>query len=104
MDKTFGERLRNIRQSKRISQDALAEMLGKSGKSTVSGWENGRADPSLSDVMKLCEILQTTAAYLVDGNEAAANPVIPEGFVLVKAAEMIDLQRRVISQAKEQPH
>ena len=60
----FGENLKNIRKSKNISQEYLAEKLGVSRQS-VSKWETGENFPSMSNIMCLCEIFKCKINDLV---------------------------------------
>ena len=96
---TFGERLKQRRKERVFSQEDLAERLGKSGKTVISSWETGKAEPSLSDLRKLSEALQTTSCWLVDGIEAGKSPVLreaPEGYSLISNTELIELQRKAL--------
>lgn len=60
----FGENLKNIRKSKNISQEYLAEKLGVSRQS-VSKWETGENFPSMNNIMGLCEIFKCKINDLV---------------------------------------
>ena len=50
------EIIKKVKSENRISQLKLAEMLGVST-STISAWENGRAEPPFSTIVKMLEIL-----------------------------------------------
>ena len=60
----FGENLKNIRKSKNISQEYLAEKLGVSRQS-VSKWETGENFTSMNNIMCLCEIFKCKINDLV---------------------------------------
>ena len=60
----FCENLKNIRKSKNISQEYLAEKLGVSRQS-VSKWETGENFPSRNNIMCLCEIFKCKINDLV---------------------------------------
>ncbi|MFC6180979.1 helix-turn-helix domain-containing protein [Lactiplantibacillus daowaiensis] len=60
----FGERLKSVRKSKRLTQLALAQRLAIS-KGTVSAYEQGLSYPSLSTLVEICSILDTSADYLL---------------------------------------
>lgn len=60
----FGENLKNIRKSKNISQEYLAEKLEVSRQS-VSKWETGENFPSMNNIMCLCEIFKCKINDLV---------------------------------------
>lgn len=51
----FSENLRQLRRSKNLSQTELAKLLGVDQR-TISSWEVGICEPSLTVLAKLCEI------------------------------------------------
>ena len=51
----FGDNLRNLRKSKKISQEELSEKVGVSRQS-VSKWESGVAYPEMTNILILCKI------------------------------------------------
>ena len=51
----FGDNLRNLRKSKKMSQEKLAEKIGVSRQS-VSKWETGEAYPEMNNILILCKI------------------------------------------------
>lgn len=51
----FGENLYNLRKSKKMSQEILAENVGVSRQS-VSKWENGESYPEMDHILKICKI------------------------------------------------
>ena len=65
--KDFGERLRNYRIQKGLSQENVATSLGKN-KTTVSRYESGEILPDVKDVSILCEILGIYEADLYGNN------------------------------------
>lgn len=60
----FGDNLKQIRKSKKISQEELAEKLGVSRQS-VSKWETGENYPSMQNIMCLCTIFKCNINELV---------------------------------------
>lgn len=60
----FGDNLKQIRKSKNISQEDLAERLGVSRQS-VSKWETGENYPSMFNIMCLCDIFKCKINNLV---------------------------------------
>ena len=60
----FGENLKLIRKSKKISQEELADKLGVSRQS-VSKWETGENYPSMQNIMSLCTIFKCKVNELV---------------------------------------
>ncbi len=60
----FGDNLRCLRKSKKISQEELAERVGVSRQS-VSKWECGDAYPEMDNILKLCSIFHCKINNLV---------------------------------------
>lgn len=53
----FGENLKKLRKSKKMSQETLAEKIGVSRQS-VSKWETGEAYPEMNNILYLCDIFR----------------------------------------------
>ena len=60
----FGDNLRNLRKSKKMSQEKLAEKIGVSRQS-VSKWECGEAYPEMDNILTLCNIFHCKINDLV---------------------------------------
>ena len=60
----IGQRIRDLRKQKRMSQTELAKSAGVS-QTTVTAWETGKAEPSSSAVAKLAYIFNVTTDYLL---------------------------------------
>lgn len=63
----FGDNLKNLRKSKKISQEKLAEKVGVSRQS-VSKWENGEAYPEMKHILLLCHLFHCKINDLVHEN------------------------------------
>lgn len=61
----FGENLKKLRKSKRLSQEDLAEKVNVSRQS-VSKWETGDAYPEMNNVLELCKIFHCHINELVN--------------------------------------
>lgn len=61
--KVFGERLKELRNEKKLSQKELAELLNVSG-NTVHAWERDKQEPSMGTLLKISEIFEVTLDYL----------------------------------------
>lgn len=62
-----GNRLRNLRKAKGLSQDELAKMIGVS-KSLISCYENDKRTPSLDNIICFINIFGVSSDYLL-GND-----------------------------------
>ena len=63
----FGDNLRNLRKSKKISQEELAEKV-KVSRQSVSKWETGEAYPEMNNILELCKIFHCNINDLVNDN------------------------------------
>lgn len=61
--KAFGERLKELRISKGITQRNLAERLNVSG-NAVHCWECDKQEPSMATLLKISEIFEVSLDYL----------------------------------------
>ena len=60
----FGERLKELRTEKGLSQKALANKLG-CNQSMISFWENGVNEPTESAIRKAALFFEVSADYLI---------------------------------------
>lgn len=81
----LGERLREARQRRAVTQPEMARLLGKS-KQLVSAWEQGRSEILVSTLATLAQILSADVNWLVLGmqNEPAREgfPTLPHGMLV----------------------
>lgn len=61
----FGDNLRNLRKSKKLSQEDLAEKM-KVSRQSVSKWETGDAYPEMNNILELCKIFNCRINDLVN--------------------------------------
>lgn len=64
MSKIFGQRLKELRLDKNLTQQQLAQYFNTS-KVTISAWELDKQEPCIEDIKKLAEILETSTDYLL---------------------------------------
>jgi len=62
----FGDRLKEARNDAGLTGEKLGEALGVS-KQTIAHWEANRYEPKLIFLVKLCEVLDVTADWLLTG-------------------------------------
>lgn len=61
----FGDNLRKLRKTKKMSQEELAEKVGVSRQS-VSKWETSEAYPEMNNILELCKIFHCRINELVN--------------------------------------
>ena len=64
MNKVFCERLKELRQDKKMGQVELADSIGVS-KGVISFWENGLREPTMSSLISLALFFEVSIDYLV---------------------------------------
>jgi transcriptional regulator with XRE-family HTH domain len=90
---TVGDRVREVRQARKLTQDQLAEKTGMS-KGFISDLENGNRNVSSENLLRIANTLGASVDYLlkgsVDAAETTKTPVVipPE---LSEAAERLKL-------------
>jgi DNA-binding XRE family transcriptional regulator len=103
----IGERIRNARKSRGMTQAELGAALSV-GKATVSNWESGRTMPSFDLFVVLCRELKRTLDWIVTGvrrsratriergaTEAAVAPDHPPGSAGVGPADPCFLRENI---------
>lgn len=64
----MGEKLKKLRNSRKMTQRDLAQLLGVS-KSVISYYESGDRSPSYDTLVRLARIFHTSTDYLLDLTE-----------------------------------
>ena len=73
----FGERLKTARTARHLSQQALADIIGKS-LNTVGLYERGLRQPKLETLCLLADTLGVSCDYLLARTEAKQTALMPE--------------------------
>lgn len=71
---TFGENLVNLRKSKGVSQERLAERLGLT-RQTISKWELNQSTPDLNYIIQMSEYFEVSIDYLVKGETTVVDEI-----------------------------
>jgi transcriptional regulator with XRE-family HTH domain len=64
-DDLLAKNIKMLRKKRGITQDKLAEELGYSNRQTVTQWETGNSEPTLSMLKRLCIYFNVSAEYLL---------------------------------------
>ena len=64
MDKIFSKNLKEARKQKFLTQKQVAIMLNVV-ESCYANWEQGRTEPNIDMIRKLCKILEESAEELI---------------------------------------
>ncbi|CBZ04383.1 XRE family transcriptional regulator [Clostridium botulinum] len=60
----FGDRLKELREEKEFTQEELGKFLNVS-RQTISGYESGAIEPSISNLVKIANIFNVSLDYLL---------------------------------------
>ncbi|MDE7162898.1 MAG: helix-turn-helix domain-containing protein [Clostridia bacterium] len=60
----IANRIRELREDKKLSQESLAKLTGLSS-SSIARWELGQSEPTASAIAVLCDFFGVTSDYLL---------------------------------------
>lgn len=90
---TFGKRLREARTKKKLTQAELGALIGAKV-AAVSTWEIDSSKPDFSLISKMCEVLNTTPTYLIDGKADKDFTATPDEQSHIQKYRMCDQRGR----------
>ena len=88
---TLGERIREQRKARGMSQEMVAGRLGVS-RPAVAKWESGQSAPSAENLHRLAELLGTTAGSLLD-SPAVGSGAAEQAYALLRAEREAERRR-----------
>lgn len=94
MEVLFAKRLRELRKEKGLSQVELGEVLGY-GYTAISSYENGRNEPSFTDLIRICETLDVSADYILGLAE------VRKPYAVLDKNDLVRLHNRAAELVKE---
>ena len=90
----FAENLIKMRKSRGWTQIDLSVKAGINPK-TLSSYENGRTEPNLGEVVKLCKVFDCSIAYLTDTKEREPGDISMEDIMFKLATLDIDRLKHI---------
>lgn len=99
MEKTIGKRIKECRQKKGMTQEALAEAL-LIKKSTVSEYENDKIDMKISVLKEVAKALETSVSYLVGEPEEDMEDDVMQLAGVLRSIKKKELRVVAIAQIK----
>lgn len=70
MNLSFGERIRNLREDKDLTQNELGEQVNMTQRK-ISYIKRGKYEPSIDDIVSLCKFFNVSSDYLLGINDKA---------------------------------
>lgn len=90
---TFGQRLKELRTEKRISQKQMATEINFS-QSVLCDWENEKAEPTINAVIAVANYFKISIDDLVGREDYATGNVVVQGVALsVDEQQLIEIYR-----------
>lgn len=89
----FGDNLKSIRKSKKMSQEDLAERVNVSRQS-VSKWETGEAYPEMNNILELCKIFNCKINDLVHKDMSDISSLDEE--IVMKVAKLNEKKQKQV--------
>ena len=93
---TLGKRIANLRKSKNLKQDDLAQKLNVSPQA-VSKWENDQTCPDISLLPELAKTLGVSVDTLLSGEKAPETRLVPEE----KRKDLKDMMLRIVVDSRD---
>ena len=99
MEMTMGMRIRECRVKMGMTQEELAEAI-YTKKCTISAYETGKIDIKVSILRDIAKILNTTAGYLMDGDEMGFDADAMQLAMILQEMKNEDVKKVAIEQVK----
>ena len=96
---TMGMRIRECRVKMGMTQEELAEAI-YTKKCTISAYETGKIDIKVSILRDIAKILNTTAGYLMDGDEMGFDADAMQLAMILQEMKNEDVKKVAIEQVK----
>lgn len=90
---SFGEKIKELRTKKGMTQKALAEELNVTSQA-VSRWENDEVEPSISTISQMAELFDCSIDELF--GKAKAEPEVKEDNIIINVNEEKEQEEKVI--------
>ncbi|EKO3828337.1 ankyrin repeat domain-containing protein [Vibrio harveyi] len=85
----IGKNIKTFRDEQKLSQKELAEQLNVA-RPVISNWENGKNEPSSSQLLKLSKIFKTSTDELVGNTSIKKKVIVVDTSALIKRPSIID--------------
>lgn len=98
---TLYERIYNLCKERNMTGKELGEMLGLK-KSPLTDWKNKKANPTVEQVIRMCEIFATSSEYILFGKES--KNLSEEEEQIIKAYRKADERTKNIIRLSLEPY
>lgn len=87
---TLGERIKTARETKGYLQSDLAKLIGVKSSGVISNWEKDLNKPDAEKIVKICEVLDVSASFLLNYYGKSAFECTPPEQSLLKKYRALD--------------
>lgn len=98
---TFGERLKRLREGKKMNQQQLADYMGKGNKTVISSWELNKSRPGMEEIEILADFFETSTDYLIRGKILPINEENGD-YVRVPKDNYLQMQEKLIKYQEQE--
>ena len=99
MEMTMGMRIRECRVKMGMTQEELAEAI-YTKKCTISAYETGKIDIKVSILKDIAKVLNTTAGYLMDGDEIGFDAEIMQVVMMLQEMKNEEVRKVAVEHVK----
>ena len=99
MEMTMGMRIRECRVKMGMTQEELAEAL-YTKKCTISAYETRKIDIKVSILKDIAKVLNTTAGYLMDGDEIGFDAEIMQVVMMLQEMKNEEVRKVAVEHVK----
>lgn len=97
MDETLGQRIKQLRLGRGMTQEELARLMGGPNRGQISKWESDTDTPSLNNLQGLAKALNVTIDELVNDEAPAKSGQRVEVKVEVIGLEKLERLRKLLT-------
>lgn len=87
---TLGERIKTARETKGYLQSDLAKLIGVKSSGVISNWEKDLNKPDAEKIVKICEVLDVSASFLLNYYGKSTFECTPPEQELLKKYRFLD--------------
>ena len=99
MEMTMGIRIRECRVKMGMTQEELADAL-YTKKCTISAYETGKIDIKVSILRDIAKVLNTTAGYLMDGDEVGFDADVMQLAMMLQEMKNEEIRKVAVEQVR----
>ena len=101
---TIGDRIRELRDLRNMTQQQLADGMGESSGRVIYNWEKGISRPDSDKIVKLCSVLRVSADELLGCKSESPKPTVAEWNRIIQYRALDDHGKEVVDAVLDLEH